>query len=141
MRAFLIFITVIIISNTCYSQSLDGEWKGSMTDSYLPGTSYMKLFFLRNTDSSYKIFSYCKGQNSKGIDTIIVAKVNYKRKDSESIYLEEVEVLKPKKVINNCLFKMDLKITAASNDITLHGKWYSEECRMDGTITFKKSKK
>ncbi len=145
---FSSFLTLIIsISLNSIGQTFEGEWNGTFESNFnkftnITITSPIKLYFKLNMDSSYTVYSYSKGQNSKKRDTTIVCKVDYKFVGKDSIYLEEVEILKPEKVAPTCLQKMKLKIVSENDAISLHGSWNSdgEECG-SGSIRFRKKKK
>lgn len=131
------------------SQSLEGEWKGSyaydkltyFSDFDIPvdKKNPINLYFKFNADSSYSIYSYSKGKDIAGKDTIVVCKVLYKKTSSDSLYLEETEVLKPSNAEPACFQKMYLKIKREKKLTILEGTWKSEgECNSSGKIKFTK---
>jgi hypothetical protein len=140
MKGISTLILFIFISLQCFSQSLEGEWKGYFTrelDIPVDITSPIKLYFKLNKDSSYTVFSYSKGHDADGNDTIVVCKVLYRKTSADSIYLEESQVLKPKKAPNACLQKMYLKIRREKKLTILEGTWQTEkECKGTGKIKF-----
>lgn len=141
MKPVLIFFFMLLSAHVAHTQSLAGEWKGNLVspaDPFESLSSQNKLFFVLTKDSSYKIYSYCKGRDGKGNDTIIVAKVKYKMISEDFIYLEETEVLKPLTTLNNCLVKMHLKIVKKKEETVLEGTWSGVECIMSGTVVFKR---
>lgn len=142
MRSLSTLVLFIFISCPCFSQSLEGEWKGSYDIDFDVPVSIgrpIKLYFVLNKDSSYKVYSYSKGKDGDGRDTIIVCKVLYKRTAEDSLYLEEIEVLKPKNAGQNCFQKMYLKIKRKDRSILLEGTWTStKECFGTGQIRFTK---
>jgi len=99
----------------------------------------IKLYFKLNKDSSYNVYSYSKGHDHKGRDTIVVCKVLYERKSADSIYLEETQVLKPKNAPSACFQKMYLKIRREKNLSILEGTWKTgKDCNSTGNIRFTK---
>ena len=143
----LIFSTFLFFQS--FSQSLEGEWKGSYAyakqtyfsdfDMPVDKKSPIKLYFKLNTDSSYSIYSYSKGKDIAGKDTIVVCKVLYKKTSSDSLYLEETAVLKPSNAEPACFQKMYLKIKREKKLTILEGTWKSEgECNSSGKIKFTK---
>lgn len=143
----LIFST--FLSLQCFSQSLEGEWKGSyayekliyFSDFDIPvdKKNPIKLYFKLNPDSSYSIYSYSKGKDIAGKDTIVVCKVLYRKTSSDSLYLEETAVLKPSNAEPACFQKMYLKIKREKKLTILEGTWKSEgECNSSGKIKFTK---
>jgi hypothetical protein len=143
MKLISILVLFIFISCQCFSQSLEGEWKGSYDidlDVPVSLTRPIKLYFVLNKDSSYKVYSYSKGKDLDRRDTIIVCKVLYNRISEDSLYLEEIEVLKPTNPGESCHQKMYLKIKRKDKSLLLEGTWQSvkKECSSSGQIRFTK---
>ena len=140
MKLISFFVFFIVLSYSSMSQSLKGEWVGRFKDN--DDNNYrIKLFFIQNKDSSYNVFSYSKGQDIYGHDTIVVCKVMYKTLNDGSIFLEETKVLKPEKVASNiCLQKMNLSLYIEGNEKRLEGTWEntSKKCGLNGSISFLK---
>ena len=140
MRVTFFFIFFLLISKFNFSQSLKGEWDGHFIDNY--DKQYpIKLFFSLKKDSSYKVYSYSKGHNFKGLDTTVVCEIKYKIISADSINLQETNVLKPEKTSDViCLQKMYLKMKEKKKEIILEGNWEnaSKDCISYGTITFTK---
>jgi len=148
MKLLFPLILTCFIGLTSLGQSLEGEWKGTFETNFYKFTnvsysSPIKLYFKLNTDSSYDIYSYSKGPNLKGRDTTIVCKVDYKFVGKDSIYLEEIEVIKPQKTSMICLQKMKLKIEERANQIILSGTWTNDnvDCAQFGIISLSKKNK
>ena len=147
MRFLVTIILLSLISLKSIGQLFEGEWSGTFESNLYKFTnvtysSPIKLYFKLNMDSSYTVYSYSKGQNSKGRDTTIVCRVEYTLIGKDSIYLEEVEILKPKKVAATCLQKMRLKIEQENNSFFLSGDWEADSGQCgEGTIRFRKKKK
>ncbi len=147
MKIRTTLILFIILSQQTFSQSLEGEWKGSFT--YGKGASFsdfdmpvntsspVSLYFKLNKDSSYNVYSYSRGKNIAGKDTIIVCKVLYRKTAPDSLYLEETNVLKPLNAEPACFQKMYLKIKREKKFTILEGIWESEiDCDNSGKIKF-----
>jgi hypothetical protein len=123
MKSLSAFLLVFLISLTCFSQSLEGEWKGMFYLTYNPNPQYgpppgtfVNLKFTLNKDSSYSVTS-----SSNGGDTIFVCDVLYKRLSKDSIYLEETKVIKPNTDVIKCFKKMNLIIQERKKSIELIG--------------------
>jgi hypothetical protein len=150
MKHILFLFTSVLIFENCLSQSLEGVWKGSYTvKGYYPNTTIenpnisadLKIEFILNNDSSYTVRSYKDMTDRNGDETTQVCTVLYRRISSDSIYLEEVKIIKPDNVPTICLQRMHLKIIKRKHSITLEGTWEtrSDECDHTGKINiFKK---
>ena len=147
MKPISTLVLFIFLSLQSFSQSLEGEWKGSYT--YGKGSSFsdfdmpvninspISLYFKLNKDSSYNVYSYSKGKNIAGKDTIVVCKVLYSKTAPDSLYLEETQVLKPLNAEPACFQKMYLKIKREKRLTLLEGTWESEiDCDNSGKIKF-----
>lgn len=142
MLRLFIYLYSTLLSLSGYAQSLEGEWHGYLQhDNSFPSyENEQKLYFRLLKDSTYQVYSYCKGVKQNGEDTIVIAKIIYHQPSSDSIYLQEVEVLKPKDVINNCLVNMRLKISSEEDLQILSGKWTSD-CDAYGNTKFRRKRK
>lgn len=145
IKPIILFAYGIFFSSLIFSQSLEGEWKGSFFTntefvSMRAIASPIKLYFKPYDDSLYNVYSYSRGFDARDRDTIIVCKVNYRFIGKDSLYLEEVEILKPKKAKPTCFQKMYLKLSKEGEILILSGTWKSDDkiCSSDGTISFKK---
>jgi hypothetical protein len=133
MKYISVFLFIFLISFNCFSQSLEGEWKGSFTSSMQPGSvygisvqnncwptgGYVNLKFILNNDSSYTVYSFYKGS-----DTINVCEVLYKRISKNSIYLEEKKIIKPEYNQGSRAFqKMKLEIKQRKKSMALIGSF------------------
>ena|SRR5450432_351246 len=149
MKQIILLFFGFLVSHQCFSQSLEGEWKGELiitSTSAKPLKAHsspvpISLKFILNQDSTYNIYSYSPVQNLPGKEIIIICKVNYKLLPKNSIYLEETEVLNPEYYFNNCFQKMYLKMIRKKKTITLYGTWeniHTEFCDSAGSIHFDK---
>ena len=147
MRVISTLIIFIFLSFQSFSQSLEGEWRGSYDIEY--GLSYPKitrpitLYFVLNKDSSYTIYSYSRGKDIDGSDTIVVCKVAYKlvykKTRLRSLYLEETQILRPVNAPITCFQKMYLDVRREDKLSILAGTWKSEDdCNNNGKIRFTK---
>lgn len=140
MKELLLYLIFILLPPMCFSQSLKGDWKGNYTlttAGSLSTSKEIKLRFIVNEDSSYSVFSYSGGRNSKNEDTTIICNLAGQIR-TDSVYLEEVEILLPKGIPPACLQKMSLKIIKKKKITELKGSWKSESgnCNWGGTIYF-----
>lgn len=116
---------------SCYSQSLEGEWKGeyltirkaSVTSKEINHPISISIKFIRTDDSSYNVFSYTKLKNDSGSEITAVCKLKYKMLPKNSIYLEETEVILPSNNFSGCLQKMNLKMKTLKQKTILEGSW------------------
>lgn len=148
MKRLLSLIFAFLVSYQCFSQSLEGEWRGEYITMWadskpakLPPTPIpIGLKFILNRNSSYTVCSYSRGQNSAGQGIDIVCKVIYKILPKNALYLEEVEVLKPEDYSDNCFQKMYLTIRTQKKKVSLYGKWDAniKDCASSGKIHFDK---
>jgi hypothetical protein len=140
MKTISFLFIFLFLSLPCFSQSLEGEWKGSFStelDIPIDIPSPIKLYFKLNKDSSYTVYSYSKGHDQKGNDTIVVCKVLYQRTAADSLYLEETLVLKPENARSSCFQKMYLSIKREKAATILEGTWKTgNECNSNGKIKF-----
>jgi hypothetical protein len=141
MKTISTLILFIFISLQSFSQTLEGEWRGSydiVSNSPYPSVDMpITLYFVLNKDSSYTIFSYSWGRDKWGDDTIVVCQVLYKMTSANSIYLEETQVLRPEKAKPACFQKMYLNIRREDKLSILEGTWKSEnKCNSSGKIKF-----
>ena len=146
MKLLIILLTLCLCSYTGSSQSLEGEWNGSFTYSYtdlkIPDYTFqkdktpIKITFMLNADSSYSIFSYSNGPNSRSRDTTYVCAVFYRKISSDSLYLEEMRMIKPENVPSDCMQKMYLKLEKRKRGLTLEGSWKAnpDKCSKSGEI-------
>ena len=146
MKLLLILLSFNLFSYTGFTQSLQGEWNGSFTYAYIdPKMPYytfqqdqtpIKIVFALNTDSSYSVYSYSEGKSSRGRDTTIVCAIFYKRISSDSVYLEEMRMIKPEDLPIECMQKMYLKLDKRKRGLTLEGTWKTnpDKCGTSGEI-------
>ena len=142
MKHLLLLLTLGIISGNCSSQSLEGNWKGTYTiKGYYPNTTFenpnisapLKFEFILNNDSSYSVRSYMDMTDENGNETTEVCAVFYRRISSDSIYLEEMKIIKPENVPTICLRRMYLKIIKSKHTLTLDGTWETRSNKCDHT--------
>ena len=148
MKKFFIIIFACFVSDLCYSQLLEGQWQGSYSTDLAGleiGESLIELNFRLIGDTSYQIYSYSTGENTKGDKVRVTAKVYYKLISKDSIYLEEIEDLEPPDAKPMCFQKMLLRITKKKKRIILEGTWTSDStnnalqnCNISGKIKFQR---
>ena len=146
MKELLLYLHFILLPSICFSQTLEGDWKGKyyVTSNNGYSTPFstaerameIKLRFILNKDSSYIVFSYSGGRNSKNEDTTVICNV-VGQLTPDSVYLEEIELLMPKDISPMCFQKMYLRIIKRKKMTELRGLWKSESpCNSEGTISF-----
>ena len=142
MKILLLLGILVFNYSQCFTQSLEGEWKGSCIFDKSEEKLPYALFFVLQKDSSYKIFSYSKGIDNLGTEVTAVCEVTYKIIGVDSIYLEETKQIKPKQKLSNCFAKMTFKIIKSEKLISMSGPWesISKECKDFGTMVLTKTK-
>jgi hypothetical protein len=118
MKSTFIFLVAFLISLKCFSQSLEGEWKGSFRSCNSGEIFFFNLKFILNEDSSYTVYS-----SHYDIDVVHVYEVLYKRISKDSILLQETKIIKPEQdQMAKCFLKMNLKINQKKKSIELAGR-------------------
>jgi len=140
MCRYILVTTFILFSFSALSQSLEGEWKGSFSSNeiYDNETSFALHFTLKK-DSSYKVYSYSLLPEGE-MKVTVVCRMICKMIGSDSLYLEEIEQVKPQKIITACFQTMHLQINLSRREKTLTGTWETkgERCKDSGTISLRK---
>jgi hypothetical protein len=150
MKTTLLSLFVFLISLSCFSQSLEGEWNGFYTYrssglSLESGNFQIRLKFVLNKDSSYTVFS--NSFDNQHFNFNCLCSVSYKRINADSIYLEEQRIIEPadKVVVGNSqieachLQSMYLRIEKKKKSMVLQGEWISKQWRnRRGEISFVK---
>jgi len=147
-KSILLFVLSLIMGNS-FSQSLEGEWKGNYVREVSGGftlpkdmqdnVTNIRLQFVLNNDSSYTVYSYTKLPRPKQSDTTVICKL-IGFINSDSAYLEEVEIIAPAVSFPSCYQRMYLKIVRKKKFTELRGEWEStgEQCQSSGTISFRR---
>jgi len=109
MKTLSIFSLLILLFTHSFSQPLEGRWTGTFNydkrgspfiNKYI--IAPIKLDFVLNIDSSYSVYSFTEGLDSRGGDTTHVCAVFYRRINEDSIYLEEMRLVNPTNVPPIC---------------------------------------
>ena len=147
MKILFSIIIFQIATTVCYSQLLEGTWKGSYTtiyngrqiSQYLP----IELNFTITNDTTYSVYSYSNGHSKSKISDKIKCSVQYELFTKDSIYLKELEIIDPFDANPRCMKQIFLKVIEKKNKIVLDGVWLSEStgCDISGTIIFTRKKK
>jgi hypothetical protein len=135
------YILILILTTTCilksYSQDLTGIWDGwYLSPKNKKDTVIMKLDFRLNQDSTYDVYSFTKEGDVKS-----VCKMSYKFLNKNSIYLEEVQLVRTNKRDVN--FKLqNMKLEIEKDFKTMSGRWTTniKELGLKGAIYFSKKK-
>ena len=152
MKFLLTFFSLLISSYGSFSQSLEGEWKGSFKYyerikgdplgyvSLVDETPF-RLKFILNSDSSYMVYSYTPWPNPDSRDTIVNA-VLFKKLTNDSIYLQEIRTIKPENDKSDCWQVMRLKLIKRKRTDALEGTWTSlGRCELAGEMILSRKKK
>lgn len=125
----LVFLSIFFFTaHPCFSQSLEGDWKGnyraySHKSKIVSDEVPIDLKFILNDHNTYNVISITKARDIDGSSFKIVCKAFAELIGSDSIYLEEKEVLEIPDRKSNCLQKMFLKIIRKKNVTLLTGMW------------------
>ncbi|HMK04450.1 MAG TPA: hypothetical protein VK489_09670 [Ferruginibacter sp.] len=121
MKSLSILAITFLFSSHSFSQSLEGEWKGSFKgeEYFYDLSTPFGLHISLNKDSTYKIYSYSL---FRGTDVTVVSKVACRIIGADSIYLEETKQVKPKKE-QGCPQKFFLAIKNKNGKMVLEGNW------------------
>ena len=152
MKILPILFLIAALPIICFSQSLEGNWKGRLTTSQI-GSSFgpsfganryqaIDLTVTLNKDSSYTVNSFTKGIDLFGKEITVVCKLT-EQHSKDSVYLEEVKAIMPKDFMRLCFKKMFLRIKVRKKLIELNGDWKcaAENSTSSGTIYFWKKNK
>lgn len=140
MKLLSIITFILFQFHNSYSQTLEGKWEGSFSNSYTYTEAPILLYFTLSKDSIYEIYSCSLIPDHPNHNTNVICKVLYKLSGSDSLYLEETQVIKPTNIKPPCFQKMFLKIFRTKKTTVLEGTWESkiDACNDYGTIKFKK---
>ncbi len=126
----MLFIAVLLFCGiNCFSQDIEGEWRGYFTDkSYSYSNSEEIVFvFIKKNDSTYEGYSKIFLRTNKVSDSALcVLRGGFTEKNI--LYLEEVKPIKQFVVDNTqiCLQFMKLKFYTTKKQFLLRGDWYTE---------------
>ena len=148
MKALFTIFIFQIAATACYSQLLEGVWKGSYTVNHNGRQaslySPIELNFVLVNDSTYAVYSYSEGHSKSKVVDRIKCSVQYELFTKDSIYLKELEILGPVDAHPRCMKQIFLKIIERKKKIVLDGVWFSEslQCNnIEGTIIFTRKKR
>ncbi|WP_336517670.1 hypothetical protein [Pollutibacter soli] len=127
MKFFLCAIC-LLFSIQLSAQPLEGRWKGYFVEDTDKRQGNAKQFltieFIGVPDSGYKVYSYTRlsGFEAQCELSLVVG-------PEDSVFLEEVKLLNPRKRESTCFQRMKLKLMKADNNagLTLEGSWDSEK--------------
>ena len=147
-----LFISLLLLLPfTASSQQLEGEWTGTQeTESIGKVPPYdvpdlltfpvrIKLVISRNPDSTYTVYTYTK---MKAVSDSIIICRTVCRVTEDSVFIDEVEQLQPKKTNHACFQKMKMALWMVNGKLQLNGTWKSEgnNCDARGFVWFRKKK-
>jgi hypothetical protein len=144
MKFSSILLLSFFLSNHSFSQSLEGEWRGSFVGEFMgEKPTAFALHFKLNKDSTYKVYSYSLLYNpTLEVSETVVSEVLCKIISADSIYLEEIKQVKPKGS-PGCMQKFFLTLRQKKDKSLLEGRWElvnaGDKCRTEiGTVTLTK---
>ncbi len=128
MKIFL-FTILVLLCSTSNAQVFQGTWEGIYITSDSTFWDSIKLDCKWNSDNTYTIKSYTKGKN-----TLIVCKVEYKIISSDSLVLFETEIIEPSGEHSGICFQtMELKYRLGHHmQKNLVGHWYCTDEKSKG---------
>ena len=131
MLKFLIILSVnccLTLSLLC--QSIKGKWDGSFAYYYKNTTQLdrinnwpISLDIKLNADSSYTVLTEFKGLDTDEILTNINCVALCKIINSDSVFLQELVITKPKNGDREGLKKMNLKFITRNNHLFMEGSF------------------
>lgn len=122
------FISVLVVGflffNQSFSQSLEGEWRGSFTYADVPylETSFALHFTLKK-DSSYKVYTYSRQRQYDGLFITVVCEASCRVISGDSILIEEVKQVKPPSAKADGFQRMHLTIRTKAKKRIMEGWW------------------
>jgi len=136
----LFTLSVLLLNSVSFSQSLEGEWKGSY-DNYDHTTHKIILHFTLNKDQSYTVYSYTPDLKGDGSESVLICSVSFKKTGRNSFRLEETALVKPVGAKGGCKQRFDLRLVKYKKEQKLEGSWRSADKECDagfGAIRFKR---
>lgn len=137
---FLLCIFFILTSAKTNAQPLEGRWKGYYVEDADKRQGNDKQFltieFIKVPDSGFRVYSYTRlsGYEAQCELSLMIG-------SADSIFLEEVRLLNPRKRESTCFQRMRLKLVKSNNGpgIAMEGSWDSAkpECGY-GRMYFRK---
>ncbi len=133
-RGFLFFL--VFFSINASSQILEGNWEGTFK---YEGTNYpMKITFSFNADNTYDVRSSSEVLADDGNKYLTEAKIYFEMLSIDSVYLKESVSIGSKISIPLCTQEMFLRIKDERSSLVLEGNWWSNLCRLGGTLRLRK---
>jgi hypothetical protein len=128
-RVIILVLTVFICKFSCIAQLLEGEWKGSFTDSrFNTGPIEIIFNFIRINDSTFQAFSKTLLSDGKIKDSAIcILTGGFIKKNI--LYLEESKAIKgfSGEITSTCMQLMKFYYYKRKKQLLLQGEWYTEE--------------
>lgn len=126
MKTLITLLLFFLGTSYCYSQLLQGEWKGtfetvSKNSKYTIQPTQITLKFKSTGNNLYDVFSYTYDMDG---NVISVCKVYCELFSKDSIYIEEAEQIESA-YSPDCFQKMWIKIITEKNVTILNGAWHS----------------
>jgi len=143
MKLLLTWAVCILLGLNCYSQQLEGKWRGLYSyfhqDSRWDNINNYPITFdiTLNSDSSYTVYTNFKGFDNDDISANITCGAILKVMNTDSICIQEILIVKPAGISKDNLKKMYLKI---KNKKSLDGifEGYHDGDKYRGKITLQK---
>lgn len=124
MKFFSVLVVGILLLNQSFSQSLEGEWKGSFTDTTITErTTTFALYFTPKKDGLYKVHTYTRVKEPDGTSLIIVCEASCTIISADSIVLEEIKQVRPRSSRTELLQRIYLTIRVKNNKRIMEGRW------------------
>ena len=135
MRTISLIALFFFISVDGFSQNLEGKWHGHFSSNYSKIPNAIAIDFVLQADSSFKVYSSLESPEG-----LIVCEMIYDLSRKNNLYLEEVELIRPRKSLYSNFQKMYLTITVTGKGMFMEGRWKSvdEKRNYYGKISLKR---
>lgn len=137
---FFLCIFFVLSGVKISAQPLEGRWKGYYVEDtdrrHGNDKQFLTIEFVKVPDSGFRVYSYTRlsGFEAQCELSLVIG-------SADSIFLEEIKLLNPRKRESTCFQRMKLKLVRVDNGsgITMEGSWDSAkpECGF-GRMYFRK---
>ncbi len=140
MKSLAFLFIVFLFSSPSFSQSLEGEWRGSFTDATIAEmkTTYA-LYFTQKKDGSYKVHTYTRNFDPRdGAYLTVVCEAACIIISADSLIIEELKQVQPKSSQDPGFQILHLIIRTKDNKRIMEGWWEWVDKKYGGTIILTK---
>jgi hypothetical protein len=140
MKPLCLLVIAFLFSGLSFSQSLEGEWRGSFTDATIAESKTpFALYFKLEKDSSYTVYTYTQTYEAwDGAYLTVVCQATCNIISTDSVLIEEFKQVKPKSSQDPGFQKLHLVIRTQDNKRIMEGWWEWVDNKYGGTILLTK---